>query len=290
MRGIAMIGLLLALATSACTKLAPSPATDASALDGPALDERVAAARAFQHDYDESLRADETSCLTAVAAHYLAPGERLESEVGGRSLELIAEPERLEVRVDERVLALHDAEPLVLDDAARWRLVVSRQDHEWRVLVHDRDAEARRDFTGIAWFPIDASRIVDARFIPAPTRNPKQLQTSRGLTKTLHVAGVYQFELEGRTFELEAFAYGSEPQPDEPLLIPFRDQTSGDTSYGGGRYLEPTLPEPGVGSTSLDFNRATNPLCAYSEHYNCPMPPAFNRLDLVISAGAATPH
>jgi hypothetical protein len=87
---------------------------------------------------------------------------------------------------------------------------------------------------------------------------------------------------------LQVFAYAAEPTPDEPLLIPFRDATTGHESYGAGRYLEPTLPHEHV--LRLDFNRATNPLCAYSEHYNCPMPPRDNTLPVAIRAGARSPH
>jgi uncharacterized protein (DUF1684 family) len=248
-----------------------------------AIDERVAAARAFQHDYDQSLRADEASFLTTVAAHYLAEGESLDLDVGGFALGLVAAPAALQIRVDERAHVITDADLLALDE--RWRLGISRQDPDWRVLVHDRDAQARREFTGIAWFPINPNLILDAEFEPAPVREPEQLQTSRGVTKTLYLAGVYRFELEGRPLELQVFGYAPEPSEAEPLLIPFRDLTTGQTSYGAGRYLEPS-----PGTTVLDFNRATNPLCAYSEHYNCPMPPAFNRLDVAISAGARAPE
>jgi uncharacterized protein (DUF1684 family) len=255
----------------------------------PAIAERVAAAQAFQHDYDQSLRADDASFLTTVAAHYLGEADLLELEVGGSALRLIAASDALQIRIDERVHVVRDAELLVVDEAGRWRVGISRQDPDWRMLVHDRDAEARREFTGIAWFPINPALILDAQFEPAAVREPKQLQTSRGVTKTLYLAGVYRFELEGRPLELQVFGYAPEPSEAEPLLIPFRDSTTGSTSYGAGRYLEPELVS-GPGPVVLDFNRATNPLCAYSEHYNCPMPPAFNRLDIAITAGAQAPE
>lgn len=249
--------------------------------------ERAAAARAFQLDYDQSLRDDDVSVLTAVAAHYLGEGEPLEFELGGSALHLLAGPDALRVGISEREQIVGEAQVIEVDAGGRWRLAVSRQDHDWRVLVHDRDAEARRSFTGIAWFPIDERLIVDARFEPLAVREPESLQTSRGVTKTLWLAGVYRFELEGKPLALQVFGYGPEPSAGEPLLIPFRDRTTGETSYAAGRYLEPS-----AGETVLDFNRATNPLCAYSEHYNCPMPPAFNRLDrfdIAITAGARAP-
>ncbi len=258
---------------------------------GPASTEgeaRVAAAAAFQREYDRSLHADETSVLTAVAAYYLAgraEAEPLEFELGDARLRLHAGPDALVVSIDEHEHTLGDAQVVPVDQAGRWRLGISRQDQDWRVLVHDSDAEARAEFTGIAWFPITAEAIVDADFEPLEVREPKRLQTSRGVTKTLYLAGVYQFELAGRSRVLQAFAYAEAPSADEILLIPFRDRTTGVTSYGAGRYLEPS-----AGETRLDFNRATNPLCAYSEHYNCPMPPAFNQLDVEIIAGARAPE
>jgi uncharacterized protein (DUF1684 family) len=258
--------------------------------------ERIAAARAFQHEYDQSLRDDDVSVLTAVAAYYLGEnglGEHeplefeLPVEAGTSTLRLLAGPERLQVAIDGREHVVRDAQLLEVDATGRWRLAISRQEQDWRVLVHDRDAEARRRFTSVGWFPIDVNAIVDARFEPLAVREPQQLQTSRGVTKTLYLAGVYRFELDGQSLALQTFGYAAEPSAGEPLLIPFRDTTTGETSYAAGRYLEPS-----AGETVLDFNRATNPLCAYSEHYNCPMPPAFNRLDrfgIAISAGARAP-
>jgi uncharacterized protein (DUF1684 family) len=87
---------------------------------------------------------------------------------------------------------------------------------------------------------------------------------------------------------LQAFGYTPEAAPNEPLLIPFRDTTSGHESYAAGRYLEPNAPQ--AAELELDFNRATNPLCAYSEHFNCPVPPRFNSLDVPIQAGAMAPE
>ena len=71
-----------------------------------------------------------------------------------------------------------------------------------------------------------------------------------------------------------------------PLFVPFRDATSGGDSYGAGRYLR-VVPEGD--DTVVDFNRATNPWCAYSPYYNCVLPPAENVLDSAIRAGERTP-
>lgn len=275
-RAALCLSLMLPLA---CTSPALSPASP----DASATAEQVAAAAAFQRDYEAELRGEDASFLTALAAHYLGSGDSIALELAGLHVELIAELEHVRVRIGASEQRVAPGDALELGDARHF-VLVSRQDEQLRVLVHDREAPARREFAGLPWFPIAAHLIVPARFEAAAVREARELQTSRGVTKPLWFAGVYRFELAGTAHALEAFAYAPAPTPDEPLLIPFRDATTGKTSYGAGRYLEPKR-----GDAWLDFNRATNPLCAYSEYYNCPMPPAFNRLDVAIEAGARAP-
>ncbi|HNR37719.1 MAG TPA: DUF1684 domain-containing protein, partial [Acidobacteriota bacterium] len=64
---------------------------------------------------------------------------------------------------------------------------------------------------------------------------------------------------------------------------------TGAETYPAGRFLD--LDEPAGETVVLDFNRAYNPLCNYSPAYNCPIPPAENRLPVAIRAGELTyPH
>jgi hypothetical protein len=280
MHRLATFASLLALA--AC-RGAPSPAEPAAATNEDDTNSRaIAAARAFQADYEQQLRADPRSFLTVIESHYLAVGETL--TLGERRFE--ATPEAMLVHGSEGEQRFVERGLIEAGDG-RLAWSCSRQEQDWRVLVHDAEAPTRTHFDGIAWFPIDASWIVQARFEAASVREPMVVQTSRGVTKTLYLAGQALFEHGGQTVRLQVFGYAAAPTPDEPLLIPFRDQTSGRASYAAGRYLEPTLPA--TDQLLLDFNRATNPLCAYSEHYNCPMPPRANHLRVAVTAGAMAP-
>jgi uncharacterized protein len=67
--------------------------------------------------------------------------------------------------------------------------------------------------------------------------------------------------------------------------ILFRDGTSGKTTYGGGRYLDLDADQLTGNRTSLDFNAAYNPYCAYNTSYACPLPPAENTLPVAVEAG-----
>jgi len=72
------------------------------------------------------------------------------------------------------------------------------------------------------------------------------------------------------------------------IAVFFRDETTGKESYAVGRYLD---PQPlGDGRYVLDFNLAYSPACAYSEHYNCLIPPRANRLKVAVKAGEKDTH
>jgi uncharacterized protein (DUF1684 family) len=72
------------------------------------------------------------------------------------------------------------------------------------------------------------------------------------------------------------------------LFVPFMDATSGETTYGAGRYLETSMPVND--KILLDFNLAYNPYCAYMEGYSCPFPPKSNVLVVPIEAGEKSFH
>lgn len=69
------------------------------------------------------------------------------------------------------------------------------------------------------------------------------------------------------------------------LFIPFKDKTNGAATYGGGRYLELRMGEIIDNKVVIDFNKCYNPYCAYSEGFNCPIPPLENHLDIKIEVG-----
>lgn len=69
------------------------------------------------------------------------------------------------------------------------------------------------------------------------------------------------------------------------LFLPFTDESNDVTSYGGGRYIDVMTADVTSGSYTLDFNKAYNPWCSYSDGFNCPIPPAENHLSFPVLAG-----
>ncbi|SFC24305.1 hypothetical protein SAMN05444422_10630 [Halobiforma haloterrestris] len=96
-------------------------------------------------------------------------------------------------------------------------------------------------------------------------------------------------DLEDATLELAAYQQ-ERPQgnrAEEPLFIPFRDKTTGQQTYQGGRYMElaPDRELTDGDELVVDFNLAYTPFCAYSETFDCPLPPEENWLEAAIPAG-----
>ena len=96
------------------------------------------------------------------------------------------------------------------------------------------------------------------------------------------------FMAEGKPARLEAVRLLEPGVGENDLGIFFRDATTGKESYSLGRYVDVKKLENG--RYLLDFNLAYNPACAFSDHYNCPIPPRSNVLQAAIRAGEMDSH
>ncbi len=144
-----------------------------------------------------------------------------------------------------------------------------------------------RNFEGLKYFPVDYKYYVKAKLVKAPEQKKLVLQTSTDRQPEYIKYGQVHFMLD--TFHLVLTVYQTPPdkQPlkeDRTLFVPFKDETSGKESYGGGRYIEFEIPVEGD-TVYLDFNKAYNPYCAYNHRYSCVIPPSENWLPVRIEAG-----
>jgi hypothetical protein len=149
--------------------------------------------------------------------------------------------------------------------------------------------DERESFDGLSYYPVDA----DYRFeLPLDEHEDKDtvtVGTSTGGERDYLEWGEFRFELDGETVTLQA--YKSDPG-DDRLWVPFRDATSGEETYGAGRYidLEADTHQRPDGTWVLDLNEAYNPTCAYSDQYECPLPPTENWLEVPVEAGEKAYH
>jgi uncharacterized protein (DUF1684 family) len=162
---------------------------------------------------------------------------------------------------------------------------------EWRIeknegLMQSAESplpeERREGFEGLDYyFPEESFRYV----LPLETATAGgtvELDLRKGESVTYEVRGKIRFQHGGQDLELTVFAPTGEGEG--KLWIPFHDKTNGETTYAGGRYLDPE-PQAG-GMIEVDFNKAYNPYCAYdAERWNCTLPPAENTLPIRVEAG-----
>jgi len=150
--------------------------------------------------------------------------------------------------------------------------------------VFDRSRPEAVSYHGLNYLPVDARYRVKATFEPAEAGKTLILETTQYDKRELPFKGVLHFTLHGHALTLDGFQLGDNPD----LFVIFRDATSGKETYGAGRFL--WVKAPVNGKTIVDFNQAWNPLCAYSELYNCPLAPSENRLTIPIPVGEAPYH
>lgn len=141
-------------------------------------------------------------------------------------------------------------------------------------------------FKALDFFPIDTNFIVTASLTFHEGSKPFKMKTTTDRLPIYKLYATASFELNGKNYSLDIYQNEKlllTPDFEDYLFLPFTDLTNGESSYGGGRYIDLKLPE---GDTIvIDFNQAYNPYCAYNEKYSCPIPPKSNHLKTMILAG-----
>ncbi|WP_198673012.1 DUF1684 domain-containing protein [Algoriphagus litoralis] len=141
-------------------------------------------------------------------------------------------------------------------------------------------------FEGLPFFPINETFRVKAKLEILPPASPFQLKTSDRQLRDYDRYAIATFSLNGIEYHLTIYqntASNLDPDEEKSLFLPFTDLSNGKETYGGGRYLDFEIPEGDV--LEIDFNKAYNPYCAYSNRYSCPIPPKENDLPVAILAG-----
>ena len=151
------------------------------------------------------------------------------------------------------------------------------------------NSEEISEFEGLDYFDFDSTFQIEAKFCKRKGRK-FEMPTSTDRLPVYRRYGIIKFTINDSLCKLEVYqnmALLNEEGYEDYLFIPFRDGTSRNETYGGGRYLDVRIPDGKM--LLLDFNLAYNPYCAYSHRYSCPIPPAINTLEVNISAGEKTP-
>jgi len=172
-----------------------------------------------------------------------------------------------------------DSDKLVVGNVT---MVVIRRGARVGIRVFDGQSEARKEFKGQKWFPVDPAYCIQAKYIAYDKPKSMPITNVLGDTQPVPNPGYVEFTLHGKTCRLEAQDAGS------GFFFNFSDLTTGKSTYPAGRFLD--APKPVNGFVTLDFNEATNPPCAFTAFATCPLPPSANALKVEVKAGEKTHH
>jgi len=140
-----------------------------------------------------------------------------------------------------------------------------------------------KNFRGLDFFTYDSTYLVTAKLTKTPKEKPFMMLTTTDMVVEYIKYGTVSFELLNNQYSLDIYKNLEDPNERDNLFLPFLDDTNGNESYGGGRYINLDIPQ--VDNLIIDFNSAFNPYCVYDEKYSCPIVPRENYLPLEIKAG-----
>jgi uncharacterized protein len=146
---------------------------------------------------------------------------------------------------------------------------------------------ALKKFKGHSFFNIDPKYRVIAKMILQPGSEFQPIKTSTPRFADHRVYAMLEFELDGQKFSMPVYQSKdllNNPVYKDYLFFPFTDLTNNEETYGGGRYIDLRIPKEGS-EIVVDFNKAYNPYCAYSNRYSCPIVPSENHLNMAVKAG-----
>jgi uncharacterized protein (DUF1684 family) len=179
-------------------------------------------------------------------------------------------------------------------DTQQWREELEHHRHEKDHFFAEHpqspiEDDAKADFDGLAYYDPDPDYRVEARLEPVDDDDTFEMEMTAGHPVEYVRVAELTFDLAGEERSLYAYEQAGD-QSGETLFVPFRDETSGEATYGAGRYIElhPQDPDDLLvdgGEVPLDFNLAYSPFCAYNEAFACPIPPTENTLDVAVEAG-----
>ena len=143
-------------------------------------------------------------------------------------------------------------------------------------------ANKKAEFLPLAYFPVDPAYNVVAGLKRSTDPTTMMMPTSTGQARKVRQLGTMEFMLKGQPMSLVSYIEVDAPDLNR-LTLMFSDMTSGTETYAAGRYID--LERTATDIYSVDFNQAYHPYCYYNPTYDCPIPPAQNRLKVPIHAG-----
>ncbi len=155
--------------------------------------------------------------------------------------------------------------------------------------VREHEVVRGKDKELMAFYPVNEKYLIKCKFKRSMNSPWFRMESSGQIKRNYRVYGTIHFLINDTTVTLNIYQSQDLMATDkyrDHLFIPFTDATSGEETYESGRYIDLEIKDTKNDIVVIDFNKAYNPYCAYvSGKFNCPIPPAENRLPVAIRAG-----
>ena len=155
--------------------------------------------------------------------------------------------------------------------------------------IKEHEVVTGKDKNQISFYPVDEKYLIPCRFERTLNSSWFRMETSGPIKKNYRTYGILHFTIHDTAVTLHIYQSQdlmTTAKYRDHLFIPFTDATSGEETYESGRYIDLEIKDIIENRFTIDFNKAYNPYCAYvSGKFNCPIPPAENRLPVAIRAG-----
>lgn len=171
-------------------------------------------------------------------------------------------------------------------------LIKERKEKDYS-LQFDINSPFNRDttvtFKPLNYYEPNSDFIFKSKLIQFDVQDTVSILGTRGETRPAILLGYLELKKDDKVHKINV--YKSFSRTGEPYYsIWFTDKTTGDETYGVGRYLDFELNENQEFVYTIDFNRAYNPYCAYSSLFTCPIPRVEDYIDMEIEAGEKNFH
>lgn len=307
LKRITAMAIMFAMCTAGAITVHAAPAAAAKSKSEMPL-EYIADIEAWREKVETSLRRD-NGWLTLAGRFIMKPG--VNTFGTGKNNDIVLPPE-LKGAVPETIgalvvdkgalkvtLKLADGVSMVSEGTpftGERAMKTSSEKRDWislnRISMHiierngtfvlrlaDNESLVRKNFPGRLWYAPKNNFVVDAKFVPYPPGRTLSIVNVIDEISEEPSPGFVEFKINGKTHKMDVIGN------DDGLFFVFRDGTSGDTTYRPSRFLfVDKKPEPNT-TFKLDFNKAYNPPCAFSEFTTCPLPPKQNIMQTRIEAG-----
>lgn len=163
-----------------------------------------------------------------------------------------------------------------------------REEYKADFISNEHSPLNKKDLKHLRFYEADSAYKVMANLEILQDEKPFKIPTYAGTTANYIRYAKASFVLKGQPLTMTLYkniALANHSTYSDYLFIPFTDQTNGKETYGGGRYLDLRISNITDHKIEIDFNKAYNPYCAYSDGYRCPIPPEENHLSFNITAG-----